>query len=252
MVKTTTPARPTRRAVLGLVLGAMVSYLAMALLVASITGSSTVSMVVTNMYAVTIMFVIRRRTTDAISAPKSRSRALPVLFWCQIMIALTAAWITGQALATWVMSNNKSTAYDSVTATEGPHSVWSVIIILLVLAPLGEEALMRGVVYAQLRRHWSVATAMVVSSLLFALLHSNTEQIVLTLPLGLVLAALYEVTSHLWTVVVAHMLFNMASVLVPRSVVIEISFSLTLVCTVVTLVSIVSVLSLRDDKDSVL
>ena len=86
---------------------------------------------------------------------------------------------------------------------------------MVVAAPAGEEALMRGLVYPLLRRRWPVAAAALVSSLAFALLHGNLVQIAVALPLGLLLAFVYEHVRRLWPVIVLHALFNLAAALVP-------------------------------------
>jgi Predicted metal-dependent membrane protease len=52
-----------------------------------------------------------------------------------------------------------------------PQGVPLVVIQALVLAPLVEEVMFRGILFEEVRRRWGVAAAYVLSSLVFALLH---------------------------------------------------------------------------------
>lgn len=92
---------------------------------------------------------------------------------------------------------------------------------LVVVAPVAEEVLMRGYLYGKLRKNMSALSSIIVSALLFALLHlslGESEQggfaitqwnVALNiLPLGIILAALRETTDSIWAGVLLHMLKN--------------------------------------------
>jgi len=87
----------------------------------------------------------------------------------------------------------------------------------VLLAPLAEELLFRGLLYRALRRRQSVAVAALVSSLTFAFIHS---EIVVSQPLalinltllGVLWAVLYERTGSLIVPMIAHGVFNLLSV----------------------------------------
>lgn len=86
-----------------------------------------------------------------------------------------------------------------------------------ILAPLVEEVLFRGLLYRALRRRQSVALAAVLSSLAFAVIHT---EIVVSQPLALInltllavlWAVLYERTGSLVVPIVAHSVFNLMSI----------------------------------------
>jgi membrane protease YdiL (CAAX protease family) len=92
---------------------------------------------------------------------------------------------------------------------------------LVVVAPIAEEVLMRGYLYGKLRKDMSSVSAILLSALLFALLHlgfGTSEQggfaitqwnVALNiLPLGIILATLRETTGSVWAGVLLHMLKN--------------------------------------------
>lgn len=80
-----------------------------------------------------------------------------------------------------------------------------------VIAPIFEELLFRGLILQTLRRHGNVF-AIVVTSLLFALMHGNIPQAVPVFFLSLVLCFAVIKTESLWTGVAIHFLNNAISV----------------------------------------
>jgi len=81
-------------------------------------------------------------------------------------------------------------------------------ITLVVLAPIAEEVLMRGYLYGKLRKVTSFAVAMIISSLLFSLMHFQWNVAVSVLPLAIVMVALREATGGIWAGILLHMLKN--------------------------------------------
>ncbi|NMP20839.1 CPBP family intramembrane glutamic endopeptidase [Sulfobacillus harzensis] len=84
---------------------------------------------------------------------------------------------------------------------------------VIVLAPLAEEALFRGILFGSLSQAWGYALGTIVSAVVFGLAHLNAT---LFLPLalaGLALNALYRSTDSLVASTTAHMTLNAISVL---------------------------------------
>ncbi len=88
------------------------------------------------------------------------------------------------------------------------------VFALVVVAPLTEEALFRGVILRGFLRNYSTATAVVASSVLFGLLHVNPWQLVPATVGGLVLAWLVVETGSLIPAVLAHAVANGMGVVV--------------------------------------
>lgn len=78
-----------------------------------------------------------------------------------------------------------------------------------ILAPIGEEAFFRGVVYTLLRQRLDARWSIGLSSLAFALAHADSPPVIFTsLIIGLALAWAYEHTRSLWPGIFIHMLNN--------------------------------------------
>ena len=76
------------------------------------------------------------------------------------------------------------------------------------LLPFLEELLHRGVVFGRLRRRMGMWPAVLVSALVFAMLHFNMVQFIYAFLLGIVFALFVEKTGHLYPAVVAHVVAN--------------------------------------------
>ncbi len=82
-----------------------------------------------------------------------------------------------------------------------------------VLAPIIEEVLMRGFVLGGLSVSYGQTTALLISSLLFALLHFNMVQTLSAFLCGICLGLLYLGTGSILCCIMAHMGYNLISYL---------------------------------------
>lgn len=85
---------------------------------------------------------------------------------------------------------------------------FAAFIRVCLLGPVVEEIVMRGFVLSGLRNTYGVLIALIVSALLFALIHFNFVQTISALICGLVLGALYICTNSLFCCILAHFLYN--------------------------------------------
>lgn len=81
-------------------------------------------------------------------------------------------------------------------------------LVVVVMAPLTEEPLFRGIVLRGLLRRHGAGASCVVSALLFALIHLNPPQLLPAFLLGLLLAGVYLRTKSLWPCVGLHAVIN--------------------------------------------
>lgn len=83
---------------------------------------------------------------------------------------------------------------------------WAALLDAGVVAPIEEEILFRGVVYAGLRARWGSGVAAAVSAVVFGVIH--VPAVIVPTVLGVVLAALYSRTGSVWPGVLVHVLNN--------------------------------------------
>lgn len=84
--------------------------------------------------------------------------------------------------------------------------------LMAVLAPFGEELVFRGALFRGLRRSGNIFGAVMLSALLFALMHLNFNQAAYALLLGIMMALAAEATGSTTTSFIMHLFFNGQSV----------------------------------------
>lgn len=99
------------------------------------------------------------------------------------------------------------------SAGQGP-GLLAFVLITVVVAPLGEELLFRGVLYPAIKYAGYPRLAWWGSSLLFAAIHFNLPTFVPLLLMSLLLVWLYERTDNLLAPLTAHVLFNTANLVI--------------------------------------
>lgn len=95
-----------------------------------------------------------------------------------------------------------------VEVLTGP--LWQSLVMLFLgglLVPLGEELIFRGVVFGWLRR-WPLSIAVIVSALVFAVMHGFSVVFPVALVLGLVTAVVYHRSGSIWPAVAIHAVNN--------------------------------------------
>lgn len=79
--------------------------------------------------------------------------------------------------------------------------------------PFAEEVFFRGVLFRWLRDRWGVRAALVISTLIFGLVHGDPPTIAAGWTLGFILALVYERSGSLWTPILIHAVNNSAKVI---------------------------------------
>lgn len=81
-------------------------------------------------------------------------------------------------------------------------------IMLVIIAPVAEEILFRGYLFGKLRQHVPIWAAILVTSLLFAIVHGAWNVGVDVFALSIILCLLRVISKSLWPSILLHMLKN--------------------------------------------
>ena len=134
------------------------------------------------------------------------------------LVILPVAWglqiISGSVLTHigWPLEEQAA-----VTLLTNAKSWWMQIylgVFAVVLAPVAEEFIFRGVLYPFVKQAGSPRWAFLGVNALFALIHLDAETLVPLFAFALALTWLYERTGSLWAPISAHALFNAANLVV--------------------------------------
>ncbi len=87
------------------------------------------------------------------------------------------------------------------------------VIASAVIAPIYEELLFRGIIFPKLIQKTNFIIALLLSSLLFAVLHFHLSALLPLFVLSIILSITYLYTSTIWASISLHALFNLISII---------------------------------------
>ncbi|MCB0323784.1 MAG: CPBP family intramembrane metalloprotease [Bdellovibrionales bacterium] len=135
----------------------------------------------------------------------------PLAYFCSLSVFFILLVVYSFILSSFSVdpSSGAHPVVPILTQSGDNRAVLLVAILAVVVAPLVEELMFRGALYTWLRAHLNATGTIVVSSLLFAMLHPQGAVGVLPLTcIGMVLAFLREWRGRLTSCIAAHACFN--------------------------------------------
>lgn len=83
------------------------------------------------------------------------------------------------------------------------------IMCIVVLVPIYEEIIFRGIIFNHLKENYKIGIAIVAQALVFGIEHGNIVQSIYTFILGIVLALIYMYFNSIYANIMLHMIFNL-------------------------------------------
>ena len=158
-----------------------------------------------------VMFYLfnRKAATQPIRYSIKLTPVFPLLILAGLAVITAAAYVNS-----WFCNLIGYVIPPEMIAPTGYDNASTVIMYMTIgLAPaFAEEFLFRGVIYGNLRV-FGKTQAVLISSLLFALMHQNIGQFFYTFVGGMAMALMYELTGSIWCGILFHLLNNELSVL---------------------------------------
>ncbi len=131
-----------------------------------------------------------------------------------VIILLGAAFSHGMNLLVSLFNiNGIFDSYEAVETEIFAPGVVFVIIRAVILAPIAEELVFRGLVFRRLKGYTNFWVGALVSSALFGLYHMNLAQGIYAFLFGIVLAAVYHRFNNLLAPILLHFAANLLSVI---------------------------------------
>ena len=124
--------------------------------------------------------------------------------------AIVASYVNTLAMSFF----NVSEAYDALVGFEGMYEGYQIVLLYVTTALVPafvEEFLFRGTILANLLPYGKRG-AIIISSVLFGLMHQNPYQIIYTVVAGIILGMAYAKTGSIWLPTVMHFINNAYSV----------------------------------------
>ncbi len=163
------------------------------------------------------MLVLLRRARAPAASPIHRSLARGVALGCGGFLALlplvTVLWGMGVVLWKWLHPDLPPPMHpvlDALAASAwGRWGVLQLAAGAVLVAPLVEELLFRGVILQTVYRYWHLRwPAILASAVPFGLIHGQPQDMLPLIVMGVVLGYVRVRGGALWPCILAHMLFN--------------------------------------------
>ncbi len=139
--------------------------------------------------------------------PISWREAIRIVLWFQ------AIAFASDATVLWLAPESLVDSYLRLFHPAGPGEWAALAAVAVLLAPALEELLFRGLLLAAVKRRFGIRTAVVSTTLLFALIHAKPLQVAAALPLGVILAAYVARGGSVYVTMAAHIIGNAFSFL---------------------------------------
>lgn len=86
--------------------------------------------------------------------------------------------------------------------------LWALVIVIAVFPAIGEELVFRGAIGRGLLARWGLIPGILITSIMFGMVHAHPAHIVAVIPLGMFMHYVYYVTRSFWAPVLVHFLNN--------------------------------------------
>ena len=150
------------------------------------------------------LLLSRRSHTERIHFDARLTPEFPLLILVGLALLTAGSYVNG------IFCDLIGFSFPADTVVSGSYDNASSVILYMstAIAPaFAEEFLFRGVFYTNLRPYGRTQ-AILISSLLFALMHQNIEQLFYTFVAGIAMALMYELTGSIWCSVIYHLMNN--------------------------------------------
>lgn len=173
-------------------------------------GNALVLTLVSNILSLLFLFVFFTVRKKKFLAQIYIEKGLPGLAYLPLLIGgVCLAGFIGMLLDLLPIPRDIWEQYEQSASTLGGAGLAAILATVFV-TPVAEEVFFRGLVYTRLRRAMPSALAMVLSSVVFGLLHAQLIWICYATAVGLAMALVFERTGTVRATIALHLSFNLA------------------------------------------
>ncbi|MCX7884225.1 MAG: CPBP family intramembrane metalloprotease [Caloramator sp.] len=128
-----------------------------------------------------------------------------------LMVLVVGTWFVMAGLAIIYINNSQAARETQERLSSillGSSKEWFSILSVVIIAPILEEIVFRGIILQGFLKNYSITKAIIITAVLFGLFHGNIVQTPLVILLGIVLGVIYIKTGSLFMCIVGHVLNN--------------------------------------------
>lgn len=154
----------------------------------------------------------KRNKEESLSDRLAFHKMKPKAIWATVLCGIVIIPIG-------TLANAVSLLFTENTVTESSdlylnQGVMTAMVFVAVVGPFVEEFVFRSVIYKGYRKAGGRMGAVMLSALLFGLMHMNLNQLVYAFVVGMLLALVVEAADSVWASVICHFVFNAENVAV--------------------------------------
>lgn len=151
-----------------------------------------------------LIFYLSRRGYEYLNKGLLRLKAQDHIL---LSTSLFFLWLVAQLVSLYIYTSQGDPAFDNYQANRQMNYTLY-LTISLVLAPISEELMFRGVFYGILRKSTGIVFALILQLFVFSFVHGTTVHLVPTILLSLFLTVVLELTGDIKYSMLYHGLFN--------------------------------------------
>ncbi|MGL4849161.1 MAG: lysostaphin resistance A-like protein [Clostridium sp.] len=107
------------------------------------------------------------------------------------------------------------------------------LMFTIIIAPILEEIIFRGILFNYLRRYCNIVVAIVIQALTFGIFHGDFFQGIYAVFMGIALAIIYMYTDSLWGNIIGHGLANLINMILIFKVAVLFFIIISIVCIII-------------------
>ena len=188
----------------------VLNYISVNVLNAALSGLYCAAIAGAGTFAVMIPIYKRANVLEA--KPMFEVSTLPKEI--AYIVAIIALGVVLNLIASHFPLAEVSESFSEANAYLNNGDIVAKILANVIVVPALEELVFRGIVCGELEKKFDTAPTVVLSALIFGLLHFNWVQMIYAFLVGLLIAFVYDQTHKLWVVYAGHALLNLTIVLV--------------------------------------
>ena len=188
------------------VIGVIVFYLVAALTASLCIESNILASLVADVF---VILAVGRLYKQKIGDMDRRYTALPK---SMLFLGVFITWIISTITLTWLAIQWPDLFGERVKDTMSDSDAGIYLMLTILVAPIAEELVFRGVVFRYMAVRMSTVWAYLLSSFLFAVFHMSIPHLYGAVATGLLFVLVYDWTGSIKSSIFAHMLYNLLSV----------------------------------------
>ena len=167
------------------------------------------------------VLLVRMFHTGRMEALGLKKHSLKALLYAPVagyLLVLVIHFLLDRAgLFQWIEQVTHAPAEQSIVSVLRHSSDIPLVVVICfsaaIAAPLVEELIFRGYLYPIMKKYTGAWFALVTTSLLFGIIHVSLVPFIPLAIFGAMLVLLYEYTGSIWTPIIAHCIFNTATLI---------------------------------------